>query len=115
MKKIFEKLTKEDVKKFFEVQFVNSFKGLGKKAPYAQFGPVIIKYSESISGPWAEINWDVYLFDGSDMTITKNNPVGRLTPVFTEHFTHLPFPRDIWGKHGDEIFEEFKKFLELHS
>jgi len=107
---------KKAFEEFFNIQFVNAMGSLNKKAPYAKFGPFIIKYEPEECGPFTEIKWKVYLFEAGEAFKTLKqgvNPIGRLTPIFEQKFDYMPFAQEILYKYGDQLFAEFDKWVNI--
>ena len=109
------KPTKSDFQYYFGAQFANAMCGLSKKLPYASFGPVTIKYEPEECGSFTDVKWGVYLFDAEqNFRLSKSIcPIGRLTPVFEEHFDYMPFADEIWDKYGVQIYTELGKYLNI--
>ena len=80
------KYTKDICSKFFATQFSNALPGLTEKAPYASFGPVVLKYEPVKCGMFKEIHYRVYLFDGKDKS-------------------------QVWDEYGDQITEQINNFM----
>ena len=110
----------EDKKKaceeFFNIQFANAMCALSKKAPYAKFGPFVIKYEPEECGFFTEVKWRAYLFEAGECFKTLKqgvNPIGKLTPIFEQKFDYMPFAQEIWYKYGDQLYTEFDKWVSV--
>ncbi len=106
------KLSKSICENFFAEQFSNALPGINKKAPFARFGPVVLKYEPIETSYFTEVGYAVYLFDGKDKSLKSGIcPFGRLTPIFEKHFNYIPFPQEIWDIYGDQITEQFNNWI----
>ena len=106
------KYTKEMCSEFFAIQFSNALPGLTEKAPYASFGPVVLKYEPVKCGMFKELHYRVYLFDGKDKSLKSGKcPIGKLTPVVEKAYDYMPLYYDVWDEYGDQITEQINNFM----